>query len=481
MNNFYEQELKALKEAKYGEESTLSDAELDLNTEQVLNGLASLTARIRQDMTDSENEIARDFINSIAPELLIPLPARSLAEILPSPSDNQEREIPHGSLLLSKGKNNNEMAFFWRVIGEHKFKPSQKIISVKATEDSQGFDCLEFESSGDGPWIIFIDGESELAWGLWLSMLEHAKPFVIAKPENPWELCRDFFCFEEKFRYIYMENLPQKLRFAKKMPKNIFAKIQTENFKLNTLPIENAFEQDLDPVFLDSGSFETEISPLEKRQSILYLKEVLAGDIKKASFKNVEYRYNSGKIRLAMPPNANALSICAMVCDGISATNALESNAPLQVKNPVMQMCGVRSVIKALPFLPSPQGDSPEWGIFGLLQKNYMQFFEGNSLKSSLEMQAWNVQGKRNYLAHGIKGVFLESKSAVHKGCIVPKASIKIVLSLDFFSKNNYEFLGTLNAYGNMLFCLFKKIFICNMFVEMVLLIEPFGMELKWE
>jgi len=479
VNIFFEQELKTLKEANNELENSYKNAELDFNTEQILTGVASLTSKIRQEMAESENEIAHDFVEHIAPSLFTPLPARSLIEIQPSPSDNREREIPDGALLSSKSKNAGEKAFFWRITGKHRFNPAQKIISVKATEDSGGFDCLEFESEGDGPWVIFIDGESEFAWGLWLFMQEHAKPFVISKPQNPWELCKDFFCFEEKFRYIYMEHLPKNIRFEKKIPKSIFSKIQTENFKLHVFPVENAFEQSLGPVLLDSGTFEANIFPNEQRQCILSLKHVLAGNIKKARFSEAKYRYSYGKISVAnLPPNANMLSISAIVCDGVSAASALDEHSSLQVKNPNMQMCSVYSVINALPFL---QSCSPEWEIFGLLQKNYVRFFEDDALKNALEMQAWNPQGKRNYLAQSIKNVTCETASAVHKGAIIPKANIKIILSLDFFSKNNYEFLGTLHAFGEMLFYLFKKIFLCNMLIELVLFVEPLGLELKWE
>ncbi|MCL2100347.1 MAG: type VI secretion system baseplate subunit TssF [Fibromonadales bacterium] len=462
MNAFYEQELKTLR--------SLKNVELNFETEQILFGVAALTARIRREIAETENEIARDFVESIAPEMLLPLPARSLAEIVPSPADNSAREIPSGALLSSKSKKYGEKPFFWRVIGTHKLNPLQRITSVKVVE-SEGFDCLEFESSGDGPWVIYINGESEFAWALWHLLLEHGKPHIIAKPQNPWELCRDFFCFEEKFRYIYMENLPKRIRFAKKIPKNVSA----ENFKLNVLPVENAFEQNLEPVLLENGVFETKIFPNEERQTILHLKEVLAGNMKKASFKEAKFRYDSNEIRFAnLPPEADMLSVLAVVCDGISAV--LEQGSALQAKNPAMQMCKINSVIDALPFLPPIVEREREWKILGLLQKNYLRFFEGDTLKNALEMQLWNAQGKRNYLVHGIKKVSLESKNAVHKGCLVPMASVKIV-----FDINSREFSGILHAMGEMLFYLFKKIFICNMMVELILRVEPFGMELKWE
>jgi len=484
MSIFYEQEVKVLQSLKREFDDTYKNAEFDFDTEQLLLGLASLTARIRRETADTENEIAKDFMESVAPESLLPLPARSLAEIIPSPSDNIEREIPDGAVLCSKGKKSGEKPFFWRITGKHKFNPAQKIISVKATEDSEDFDCLEFEHCGSGPWIIYINGESEFAWALWYFMLEYAKPsvkpYIIAKPQNPWELCRDFFCFEEKFRYIYLENLPSKIRFDKKIPREIFSKISAKNFKLNVLPIENAFEQNLEPTLLNSGDFEAKIFPNEERQTILSLKEVLAGDIKTANFKEVKYRYDSGRISFAVLPNADMLSIAAVVCDGIHAASALEKGGVLQAKNSAMQMCEINSVIGALPFLPPYAGRTDKWKILGLLQKNYLRFFEGNTLKNALEMQLWNTQGKRNYLAQSIKSVSLENKTGIHKGCLVPKACIKITLSPDFFDTGNYEFLGILRAYGEMLFCLFEKIFICNMLVNLILRVEPFGMEMKW-
>jgi type VI protein secretion system component VasA len=484
MNDFYEQELRTLQDLKKEFYGAYKNAELSFETEQLLFGLASMTARIRREMAETENEVARDFVESIAPEMLLPLPVRSLAEIILSPTDNLEREVPNGALLCSKGKKHGEKPFLWRVMGKHKLNPLQKIISVRAAEDSEGFDCLKFESCGSGPWIVYINGESEFAWALWHFMLEcHlVKPYIMAKPQNPWELCRDFFCFEEKFRYIYMENLPDKIRFAKKIPREIFAKICTENFKLNVLPVENAFEQNLEPVLLESGVFEAKIFPNEERQIILNLKEVLAGNAKKANFKEVKHRYESNRIRFAnLLPNADMLSISAVVCDGNSATGALEQGSVLQAKDSAMQMCEIRSVINATPFLPPFSERTREWGILGLLQKNYLRFFEGDTLKNALEMQLWNTRGKRNYLVHGIKNVSLESGNAVHKGSLVPVACVKIILSLDFFNRNNHEFSGILRAFGEMLFCLFRKIFICNMLVELVLRVEPFEMELKWE
>jgi len=478
--DFFEQELKILRDAKKEFDKTHVNAELGFDTEELLFGFASLTSRIRQEIVEAENEIARDFVESVAPELLLPLPARSLAEIIPSPNDNQKREIPYGSLLCSKGKNAREKPFFWRVAGEHILNPAQKIISAKAVEDSQGFDCVEFESCGSGPWIIYIDGESEYAWNLWHFILEYAepapKPYIIAKPQNPWELCRDFFCFEEKFRYIYIEDLPSRIRFAKKIPKEVFSNISTENFKINVLPIENVFEQNLDPIIIDCGDIEARMLALEERQRILKLSSVLAGNEREANFKEMEYRYNgSGKINFAnLPCGVDTLSISALVCDGNAA--ALEQGSPLQAKNSAMQMCEIHSVLNATPFLPPLGGKSPEWQILALLQKNYLQFFEGNAIKNALETQLWNAQGKRNYLAQCIKSLSLENKSAVYKGCIVPAANVKIIMNL-----GSIDNPGILRVFGEMLFCLFKKVFVCNMLVKMVLRIEPFGMELKWE
>jgi len=97
-------------------------------------------------------------------------------------------------------------------------------------------------------------------------------------------------------------------------------------------------------------------------------------------------------------------------------------------------------------------------------------------MKNALETQLWNAQGKRNFLVQCIKNLSLENKSAVHKGCLVPAANIKIIMNM-----NSIDNLGILKVFGEMLFCLFKKIFICNMVVELILRIEPFGMELKWE
>ena len=454
-NNFYEQELETLKLLKRDFDNFYINADVDFESETLLRGLASLTGRIRAEMAETENEIAKNFVQRVAPDLLLPLPARSLVEIVPAPTDNLEREIGDSAILTYKIQ--NQKAFVWRVVGKHKLKPTQKIISVKAVEDSGGFDCLEFETSGDGPWIIYIDG----SWNLWHLMLEHAKPYIVAKPQNPWELCRDFFCFEEKFKFIYMENLPKVLRFAKKLPRDIFNNISARSFKLNVLPIENSFEQNLEPVILSENSFEAKVSANEDRQVILHLKDVQPA---------VDFRFAFGKISFAnLPENAEMLSVCAQVCDGSSAV--LEKGNSLQTKDSSLQMCEVFSVTDSSLFLPPKNS---EWNILALLQRNYLQFFECDALKNALEMQLLNEQGKRNYLVHSIREVSLENTSAVYKNYLLPKTIVKIIMIVDFVE------IGILHAFGEMLFYLFKKIFICNMLVGIVLRVEPFGVELKW-
>jgi len=63
MNQFYEQELKTLQTFKKEFDETYKGSKLSIDTEQVLLGLASLTARIREEMAETEHEIARDFVN----------------------------------------------------------------------------------------------------------------------------------------------------------------------------------------------------------------------------------------------------------------------------------------------------------------------------------------------------------------------------------------------------------------------------------
>lgn len=431
MNSFFEEELAALQSAKREFLEKFPNAEIDLNTEMLLNGFATLTARLRKDMAETENKIARGFIEKVSPELLKPISSRTLVEIVPSASDNLIREISAGARLQEKAS--GTILNSWQVTQKHKLNPVQKILSIKAVEDSESFDCLEIEGEGIGDegteYIIYVN-----SWELWYYLLKYAKifsakpynakPFIIAKPKYAWELCRDFFTFEEKFRFIYANALPKKIRFDKKLPRHIFSGVSGDSLKLRVFPVEHIIPELQAELPIRRGG----------RQE-----------------------------------------------DGLNKLQGAEcENLEFLVKDESLYMCSVRALLKPTPFMNVPNKQNLEWAILAILQKNYLGFFERDVLAEALQMYLWNHQGKRNFLAHSIRKASCEIGNSVFMGSIVPQANIKIIMQCEIFTGNDYEFLGVINAFGEMLFYLFGRTLPCNLKIALTLRIEPFGMEMSF-
>jgi type VI secretion system protein ImpG len=108
LNRYYLQELAALRdlgkefaEANPSIASMLSGPTADPDVERLLEGVAFLTALVREKLDDDFPEIVHDLVQLIWPHYLRPLPASSIVAFTPKPSLKQTLNIPAGVQLAS--------------------------------------------------------------------------------------------------------------------------------------------------------------------------------------------------------------------------------------------------------------------------------------------------------------------------------------------------------------------------------------------
>jgi type VI secretion system protein ImpG len=108
LNRYYLQELAALRdlgkefsEANPAIASMLSGPTADPDVERLLEGVAFLTALVREKLDDDFPEIVHDLVQLIWPHYLRPIPASSIVAFTPKPSLKQALDIPAGVQLAS--------------------------------------------------------------------------------------------------------------------------------------------------------------------------------------------------------------------------------------------------------------------------------------------------------------------------------------------------------------------------------------------
>ncbi len=108
LNRYYLQELAALRdlgkefsEANPAIASMLSGPTADPDVERLLEGVAFLTALVREKLDDDFPEIVHDLVQLIWPHYLRPLPASSIVAFTPKPSLKQALHISPGVQLAS--------------------------------------------------------------------------------------------------------------------------------------------------------------------------------------------------------------------------------------------------------------------------------------------------------------------------------------------------------------------------------------------
>jgi type VI secretion system protein ImpG len=108
LNRYYLQELAALRdlgkefsEANPAIASMLSGPTADPDVERLLEGVAFLTAMVREKLDDDFPEIVHDLVQLIWPHYLRPIPASSIVAFTPKPSLKQALNIKAGVQLAS--------------------------------------------------------------------------------------------------------------------------------------------------------------------------------------------------------------------------------------------------------------------------------------------------------------------------------------------------------------------------------------------
>jgi len=314
-NRYYQQELSRLKElgAEYSKAHPaiapmLSGTVADPDVERVLEGVAFLSALLRQKLDDDFPEVVHDLMDLIWPHYLRPVPSTCVVSFSPKPTLKQPARVPAGVQIASTPVEGIPCLFRTcydvevhpLVLAEASFsRPAGHPPSVSLVLELRGRKLPDWQP---GSLRLFLAGEYAQAADLYLLLRRHltrvllrsleggsvaelppdalrpvgfsAGEALIPYPSHAYpgyRVLQEYFVAPEKFLFLDLSGWDRwlergsgsrfEVRFELDNDSFTVPKVTRESFALFASPCLNLFPCEADPILLDHRAPEYQVRP----------------------------------------------------------------------------------------------------------------------------------------------------------------------------------------------------------------------------
>jgi type VI secretion system protein ImpG len=284
----------------------------DPYVERLLEGMAFLTAEVKQRIDDDVPELAEALLSHVRPYFLRPFPSCCIMQFSPRPGQmRQTTTLPKGTSLTSKGVTIPD--HFQRGIGERvtcSFRTTSdvtlqpmRLTSFQLTTAFHGRQEIQLHFQFDHDTTpeqldldtikLYLHGDPATSMALYQALTakaeevsitfpgETARPCVLGRQDAiapchldadnllvtssgrgflGFHLLHEYFCFREKYQFVALRNLknvswPKKccefmvhIQLAESLSEEF--RLSKENFRLHCAPAVNLFESTSEPISL---------------------------------------------------------------------------------------------------------------------------------------------------------------------------------------------------------------------------------------
>lgn len=318
-NRYFQQELDNLKElgtafseAHPALAPMLGARSSDPDVDRLLEGVAFLTALLREKLDDEFPEIIHELVRLIWPHYLRPLPSASILAFTPKPMLKQSMTVPSGTRVASVPVEDTACVFQTCYPVEVHPLNLLEATFVETSGPSQAIRLvLELNGLNLDEWHpqalrFYLAGDYPAAADLYLLLRRHLKRIVIGaagsdgaatlSPENlkpvgfgpgegilpyptnsfpGYRSIQEFFMLPEKFLFLDLTGWDQwrnrgqgnrfEIQFELDQILSPPPRIKTGDFILGATPIINIFPFDADPIRLDHRKTEYRVRPSGKK------------------------------------------------------------------------------------------------------------------------------------------------------------------------------------------------------------------------
>ncbi|MCK5001617.1 MAG: type VI secretion system baseplate subunit TssF [Gammaproteobacteria bacterium] len=316
MNKYYQAELEKLREQAVEFSQAyptiapqLAQASTDPDVERILEGVAFLSAQIRQKIDDDFPEFAQGLLKQIFPHYLRPVPSATIVKFSPKDIMKNNLKVPKG-VFIDSAEIGGVSCRFSTVFDMDVWPLS--VTNVRQSETAIGKKSIEIDFSMNGMSVSQITNESlrlhlggdyhgavELFYVLMNCVdyieLQHSGSTEPIRAENikitpvgfeddqslidypsnsfpAYRLIQEYFILKEKFLFIDIENIKQYLngipssnftiKFFLSESVSELPRLNTERFILHATPAVNLFKRDAESMLNDHKRSEYRLLPL---------------------------------------------------------------------------------------------------------------------------------------------------------------------------------------------------------------------------
>jgi len=276
----------------------LSGTAADPDVERLLEGVAFLTAMLREKIDDEFPEIVHELVQLIWPHYLRPLPATTIVAFEPKPTLKQTMRIPSGIYLNSVPIEGTPCTF--RTVFSVDIHPVTLVDAV--LEESAGhppavrilleIKGMKLEEWQPGSLRFFLSDRFPAAADLFMILQRHTKKITIGSPDGGspvflgtqtlkaagfsldeglipypsnsfpgYRMLQEYFILPEKFLFLDLagwdtwrdrgDGSRVEIVFELDGAAKPFPRVRKESFTLYATPVVNIFSHDADPIRLD--------------------------------------------------------------------------------------------------------------------------------------------------------------------------------------------------------------------------------------
>jgi type VI secretion system protein ImpG len=332
---------------------------------------------------------------------------------------------------------------------------------------------------------------------------------------------REFFAFEEKFRFVnckclkHMKALSASAHFSftvyfsQSIPPG--KNIKSENFKLYVSPVVNLFEHQAEPIILDHRHFEYRIIPSIRDTFDVFAVTNVRG-INKATgeeknyLKFNEFRHLINEKGDKAGGNYYSMRREYMVGNEFKTYLSLGSHGPVEDYKEEYISISLLCTNSSLPRkeikegdICNPVSDFPDfirfsnltrpttplfpphkklflWTLLSHINMNFKTLCSRETLKEVLSLYDWKQSGTNRKLIQGVLGVSAAKKDFMMGGQLIHGTEITVT-----FKDGTFNEAGEQNIFGKILLTFLSQYASINYLVALRFISEPSGLTYTWD
>jgi type VI secretion system protein ImpG len=546
MREYFEAEMRLLREAgkefakTYPEQARMLNLEAlrdrDPYIERLLEGMAFLTAQIRQKIDDDIPEISETLLLQLWPHLLRPFPSATIMEFNARLGQLQETtSIAKGMIVQSQNCK-------FRTSCAIKLNPL-KISDVTILPAKTGGSLIKIYLQTDAGVMLnqldlsalrlYIHADPALALNLHFALTGQAEQIRILFPEHPtqqsiilgkqeciapcfltaedcltpkvgrsfagFHLLHEYFLFREKYFFVKIIGL-EKILWPKDSQQLLIeihsklllpdAQINKETLRLYCAPAINLFAAASEPIAITHRKYAYPI--IVDADNMVYSVDNVYSTNKKTNERNTYQAMHSfndnnyyhvirrdNQVYLTLNSqnlNTEHVSCSITACNGHNPRRLLNEN---QINIPsagFTHYIQFKNIIRPTPLYMPPQHDNYHWTLISHLSLNYNSLTNLENLQELLMNYDWTLNKENKKRIFGIYEINAQTINKIYKGALTQ--GIKLELKIH---ETEFDSLADIHLFGLILHHFFSMYAELNFFVITKIICYPSNKEFIWQ